>query len=98
MLQDENQDGFDGSCLECFMKENPYCSGQGARDHVMLMISKAWEELNKECFFSSSSFSQDFVMACLNMARMVKVMCSYGGEQKLPLLEEYINLLLLGKG
>ncbi|RZR92403.1 hypothetical protein BHM03_00020708 [Ensete ventricosum] len=61
--KDENQDGFDGSYLECFVKENPHCSGQAARDHVMLMISKAWEELNKECLFSSSSFSQDFVMA-----------------------------------
>ncbi|URD89243.1 Terpene synthase family, metal binding domain [Musa troglodytarum] len=95
--KDEKQNGFDGSYLECFMKENPYCSGQGARDHVMLMISKAWEELNRECFFYSSSFSQDFVLACLNMARMVKVMYTYDDEQKLPLLEECINLLLLGK-
>ncbi|KAJ8466026.1 hypothetical protein OPV22_028578 [Ensete ventricosum] len=67
--KDENQDGFDGSYLECFVKENPHCSGQAARDHVMLMISKAWEELNKD----------------------------YDDKQKLPLLEEYINVLLLGK-
>ncbi|XP_064979856.1 probable terpene synthase 13 [Musa acuminata AAA Group] len=91
--KDEKQEGFDGSYLECFMKENPQCSVESAREHVMQMICKAWEELNKESF-SSSSFSQDFVTACLNTARMVKLMYSYNEEHKLPMLEEYVTLLL----
>ncbi|CAL9167758.1 unnamed protein product [Musa hybrid cultivar] len=91
--KDEKQEGFDGSYLECFMKENPQCSVESAREHVMQMICKAWEELNKESF-SSSSFSQDFVTACLNTARMVKLMYSYNEEHKLPMLEECVTLLL----
>ncbi|CAL9106567.1 unnamed protein product [Musa textilis] len=91
--KDEKQEGFDASYLECFMKENPQCSVESAREHVMQMICKAWEELNKESL-SSSSFSQDFVTACLNTARMVKLMYSYNEEHKLPMLEEYVTLLL----
>ncbi|XP_072977216.1 S-(+)-linalool synthase, chloroplastic-like isoform X2 [Typha angustifolia] len=95
-LHDENQEGFDGSYVDCYMKENPQCSVDDAREHVMDLISKTWEALNKECF-SSRLFSPDFIQASLNSARMVRPLYSYDDQQKLPMLEEYIKLLLFGK-
>ncbi|XP_074592122.1 (3S,6E)-nerolidol synthase 1-like [Curcuma longa] len=93
--KDEEQNGRDGSLLACLMKENPHCSSQVARGKVMQMIDEAWEELNKESFsLSTSMFSRDFVIVCLNAARMVRVIYNYDEEHKLPMLKEYINLLL----
>ncbi|KAG6472735.1 hypothetical protein ZIOFF_070212 [Zingiber officinale] len=93
--KDEKQNGRDGSLLACMMKENPHWSLEVAKEKVMQMIDEAWEELNKQCFSSSAStFSQDFVRACLNSARMVRVMYNYNEEHNLPMLKEYINLLL----
>ncbi|XP_074558239.1 (3S,6E)-nerolidol synthase 1-like [Curcuma longa] len=93
--KDEKQNGRDGSLLVCMMKENPHWSLEVAKRKVMQMIDEAWEELNKESFGSSTSmFSQDFVRACLNSARMVRVMYDYNEEHNLPMLKEYINLLL----
>lgn len=77
------------------MKENPHCSTYNAREHVRQMISRTWEILNKECF-SRRTFSPYLVEASLNTARMVGVMYDYNGEQKLPMLEEYMKLLLFG--
>ncbi|KAG6472743.1 hypothetical protein ZIOFF_070220 [Zingiber officinale] len=92
--KDEKQNGRDGSLLACMMKENSHWSLEVAKKKVMQMIDEAWEELNKESFSSSTStFSQDFVRACLNTARMVRVMYNYE-EHNLPMLKEYINLLL----
>ncbi|KAG6474520.1 hypothetical protein ZIOFF_068457 [Zingiber officinale] len=94
--KDEKQNGRDGSLLSCMMKENPHWSLEVAKEKVMQMIDEAWEKLNKESFSSSTStFSQDFVRACLNIARMViRVMYNYNEEHNLPMLKEYINLLL----
>ncbi|KAG6472742.1 hypothetical protein ZIOFF_070219 [Zingiber officinale] len=93
--KDEKQNGRDDSLLSCMMKENPHWSLEVAKEKVMKMIDEAWEELNKESFSSSTStFSQDFVRACLNTARMVRVMYNYTEEHNLPMLKEYINLLL----
>ncbi|KAG6469938.1 (3S,6E)-nerolidol synthase 1-like isoform X1 [Zingiber officinale] len=92
--KDEEQKGRDGSLLASLRKENPHWSSQVARGKVMQMIEEAWEELNKESFSPSASmFSRDFVIGCLNAARMVRVMYNYSEEHKLPMLKEYINLL-----
>ncbi|XP_073012804.1 (3S,6E)-nerolidol synthase 1-like [Typha latifolia] len=94
--KDENQEGFDGSYIECYMKEHPQCFVDDARAHVMDLISKTWETLNKECF-CSRSFSPYFIVSTFNCARMVKVMYSYDEQKKLPLLEEYKNTFLFGR-
>ncbi|KAG6472739.1 hypothetical protein ZIOFF_070216 [Zingiber officinale] len=93
--KDEKQNGRDGSLLACMMKEKPHWSLEVAKEKVMQMIDKAWEELNKESFRSSTStFSQEFVRACLNIARMVRVMYNYNEDHNLPMLKEYINLYM----
>ncbi|KAJ0968573.1 hypothetical protein J5N97_025490 [Dioscorea zingiberensis] len=91
--KDENQNGFDGSYMELYMKEHPQCSAKEAHDHVILMISRAWETLNKESF-SQTSFPQPLVRASLNLARMVRVMYSYDDDHHLPMLDDHVFSLL----
>ncbi|KAJ3685746.1 hypothetical protein LUZ61_014910 [Rhynchospora tenuis] len=93
--KDENQEGFDGSYVEYYMKDNPSCSLDAAKLHTNKLITKSWEDLNKEYFFNKS-FSPYFKEASLNCARMVSVMYSYNEEKKLPLLNDYIQILLFG--
>ncbi|KAG8634414.1 hypothetical protein MANES_17G030605v8 [Manihot esculenta] len=90
--KDENQDGHDGSYLECYSKEHQECSVESARKHVIQMILDTWKQLNKECLFQNP-FSQTFTKACLNVARMVPWMYSYD-ENRFPILEEHIGYLL----
>lgn len=66
----------------------PFNEGRG---HVLKMIATEWKRLNKECF--EPWFYRE---ACLNVARMVPLMYTYDEEdQSLPLLEEYVNFMLL---
>ncbi|CAA2993786.1 (3S,6E)-nerolidol synthase 1-like isoform X1 [Olea europaea subsp. europaea] len=93
--KDEQQDGNDGSYIDCYMKENPGSTIEIARDRVVNMISSEWKGLNKECFLlnqNSSNFS--FTKASLNLARMVPLMYSYDDNQQLPVLEEFIKSTL----
>ncbi|KAF8409453.1 hypothetical protein HHK36_005529 [Tetracentron sinense] len=90
---DENQKGYDGSYVDCYMKEHGGCSVESAREHVEGMISDTWKRLNKESL-SPNPFSPSFTKGSLNVARVVPVMYSYDHDQNLPLLEEYITSLL----
>ncbi|KAL2495297.1 S-(+)-linalool synthase [Forsythia ovata] len=90
--KDEQQDGNDGSYIECYMKENPGSTTEIAREHVVDMISSEWKCLNKECFrLNQNSSMSSFTKASLNLARMVPLMYSYDDNQQLPVLEEYVN-------
>ncbi|KAL2475528.1 S-(+)-linalool synthase [Abeliophyllum distichum] len=90
--KDEQQDGNDGSYIDCYMKENPGSTIEIAQEHVVDMISSEWKSLNKECFrLNQNSSMSSFTKASLNLARMVPLMYSYDDNQRLPLLEEYIN-------
>ncbi|KAA3478839.1 (3S,6E)-nerolidol synthase 1 [Gossypium australe] len=91
--KDENQDGHDGSYIDCYMKENQGIEVENARKHVINMIDNAWKLLNQECIFRKS-FSMTFRKASLNIARMVPLMYSYDENQCLPSLDEYMKSLL----
>ncbi|KAF8411308.1 hypothetical protein HHK36_003855 [Tetracentron sinense] len=91
--KDENQEGYDGSYIECYLKEHRNISYESARKHVFGMISDAWEQLNEDCL-SPNPFPPVFRKASLNVARMVPVMYSYDDNQCLPSLEEHINSML----
>ncbi|XP_077243410.1 (3S,6E)-nerolidol synthase 1-like [Tasmannia lanceolata] len=94
--KDENQEGYDGSYVECYMKENgSSASLENAREEVKYMISNAWKKLNEECL-CSNQFSPCFKEASLSAARMIEVMYSYDHNQRLPALEQLINSLLNG--
>ena len=92
-MQDENQDGHDGSYLECYVKEHKGSSMEEARQHTMSMISNAWKSLNKECL-SPTPFPLKFTKASLNLARLVPLMYSYDDNQCLPSLEEHMKSML----
>ncbi|XP_022878024.1 (3S,6E)-nerolidol synthase 1-like isoform X1 [Olea europaea var. sylvestris] len=93
--KDEQQDGNDGSYIECYMKENPGSTIETVRERVIDMISSEWKHLNKECFcLNKNSSSSSFTKASLNLARMVPLMYSYDDDHQLPILEEFINSTL----
>ncbi|KAG6385091.1 hypothetical protein SASPL_153917 [Salvia splendens] len=89
---DEHQNGADGSYIQCYMNDRPGVSYQQTREHVADMMEREWKQLNKESFNHSTRPIQE---AALNLARMVPLMYSYDDNQRLPVLAEYINLMLL---
>ncbi|XP_043688318.1 (3S,6E)-nerolidol synthase 1-like [Telopea speciosissima] len=92
--KDEEQDGHDGSYLECYLKEHKQASSmESARKHVFDLISDSWKQLNRETL-EWNTFSPSLMRVSLNSARMVSVMYGYDDNQRLPALEEYINSLL----
>ncbi|KAH1048650.1 hypothetical protein J1N35_039434 [Gossypium stocksii] len=91
--EDENQDGHDGSYIDCYMKENQGIEVENARKHVINMIANQWKLLNQQCILQKS-FSITFCKASLNIARMVPLMYSYDENQCLPSLDEYMKSLL----
>ena len=91
-MQDEAQEGIDGSYKEFYLRENPHGD---AEEHMLKMIENEWVELNRVCFTGTkTSLSPSFIRASLNFARMVGVMYGYDNEQRLPVLEEYTRMLL----
>ncbi|XP_060971030.1 (3S,6E)-nerolidol synthase 1 isoform X1 [Cannabis sativa] len=91
--KDENQEGHDGSYVECYMKELGG-SVEDAREEMMEKISDAWKCLNKECILRNPAFPPPFLKASLNLARLVPLMYNYDHNQRLPHLEEHIKSLL----
>nr|AER36088.1 nerolidol synthase [Actinidia chinensis]ANE83804.1 nerolidol synthase [synthetic construct] len=91
--KDEDQDGYDGSYIECYMKEHKGSSVDSAREEVIRMISEAWKCLNKECL-SPNPFSESFRIGSLNMARMIPMMYSYDDNHNLPILEEHMKAMI----
>ncbi|XVF87632.1 hypothetical protein PTKIN_Ptkin18bG0135700 [Pterospermum kingtungense] len=91
--EDENQDGRDGSYVDCYMKEHPDIGVESVRQHVIQMISNSWKDLNRE-FLSRNPLPLSFAKASLNIARMVPLMYSYDENQCLPSLEEYMKSVL----
>ncbi|KAL3740496.1 hypothetical protein ACJRO7_021730 [Eucalyptus globulus] len=90
--QDENQNGYDGSYVECYLRENEGSSYQSAREHVMKLISKLWKLLNEECL-SPCPFSAPFLEACVNAAKMVSLMYNYEDKHGLGLLQDHMKSL-----
>ncbi|KAI9105207.1 hypothetical protein K1719_022736 [Acacia pycnantha] len=90
----DDQNGKDGSYLECYMKENEGVSVEDAQTHVSHLISNAWKRLNQETLITSSPFAPSFTEFCLNASRMVLLMYSYRRNQSLLNLQEYVKSLL----
>ncbi|KAL8495435.1 hypothetical protein ACS0TY_019541 [Phlomoides rotata] len=90
---DEEQEGYDGSYVECYMKEEKVDSLEAAREHVMGMVSNTWEKLNKHALSSTTPFSVSFREACLNAERMVPAMYNYNNNHRLPLLEQHVKTM-----
>ncbi|MED6129553.1 hypothetical protein PIB30_109026, partial [Stylosanthes scabra] len=85
--KDENQEGNDGSYVDCLLMEEKGLSRKKAREQVMNMINEAWKKLNEECLFERT-FPAGFNKASLNLARMVPLMYTYDNNHSLPRLEQ----------
>ncbi|KAJ6401820.1 hypothetical protein OIU84_013981 [Salix udensis] len=91
--KDENQDGNDGSYLECYTREHSNMTVERAREHVSQLICDAWKKLNRECLSRPSPFSSIFTKACLNVARMIPLMYSYDDSPSQESLKELMRSL-----
>ena len=91
-MQNENQDGHDGSYVDCYIEEHEGCSVKEAREQVVQMIKDEWKSLNQECLISKP-FPSAFKKACLDSARMVALMYNYDDDHRLPRLEDYMDSL-----
>ncbi|KAK7246639.1 hypothetical protein RIF29_41509 [Crotalaria pallida] len=89
----EDQNGLDGSYLDCYMSENQV-SAEEAQRHVMHLISSEWKRLNQEIMMPNS-FPSSFTNFCLNAARMVPVMYHYRSNPLLANVKEYVKALRL---
>lgn len=89
--QDEQQEGYAGSYIDCYMKEGKVESREAAREHVMCMVSDTWENINKHGLSSAAPLSASFRSACLNAARMVPTMYTYDRDHRLPLLRRHVS-------
>ncbi|GAB2240256.1 hypothetical protein Droror1_Dr00020774 [Drosera rotundifolia] len=91
--KDENQDGKDGSFVECYLNENKGSSVDDAREHVKKMISDAWKRLNED-YLTQYPFSLPFKKICLNFARMVPMMYNHDDNHSLPILKKHMKTFL----
>nr|QNC49790.1 terpene synthase 9 [Leucophyllum frutescens] len=96
--KDEQQDGRDGSYIECYRKDNPGISVSQAKKHVIDLVEKEWKILNRECFHRLNHSSASlFNRALLNAARLIPLMYSYNDNQQLSVLKEYVKFMLFNE-
>ncbi|XP_020234024.1 (3S,6E)-nerolidol synthase 1 [Cajanus cajan] len=91
--QSENENGLDGSYLDCYMNEHQDISTEDAQSHVCHLISREWKRLNGQVL-TSTGLPSSFTKFCLNAARMVPLMYHYQSNPSLSRLREQIQTLL----
>uniref|UniRef100_M1ASN4 Linalool synthase n=1 Tax=Solanum tuberosum TaxID=4113 RepID=M1ASN4_SOLTU len=92
--KDENQEGNDGSYIECYMKGQKNGSIELTREYVVKQIEDEWKQVNKKHFDLMNGSLGSFSKASLNLARMVPLMYNYDDKQSIHVLLEYINYML----
>ncbi|CAJ2648806.1 unnamed protein product [Trifolium pratense] len=86
-----DQNGLDGSYLDCYNNEHQYISAEEAQRH---MISNEWKRLNQEIIIPNPIFSSSFTKFCLDVARMVPLMYHYKSNPSLTNLQELVKSLV----
>lgn len=92
-MQSEDQNGLDGSYLDCYMSEHEDISAEEAQRHVAHLISSEWKRLNQE-ILKPNPFPSSFTNFCLNAARMVRLMYQYSSNPSLSNLKEHVKSLV----
>ncbi|KAF9683468.1 hypothetical protein SADUNF_Sadunf04G0016700 [Salix dunnii] len=90
---DENQDGNDGSYLECYTREHPSIAAERASEQVSQLICDAWKKRHGECLYRPGPFSSIFTKAGLNVARSIPLMYSYDDSPSHESLKELMRSL-----
>lgn len=91
-MQSEDQNGLDGSYIDCYMNEHQDVSAEDAQRHVAHLISCEWKRLNRE-ILTQNQLPSSFTNFCLNAARMVPLMYHYRSNPGLSTLQEHVKLL-----
>jgi (3S)-linalool synthase len=94
-MQNGDQNGLDGSYLDCYMNEHQDISAEEAQRHVANMILNEWKRLNQEIIIPNAIFSSSFTKFCLNVARMVPLMYHYNSNPSLTNLQALVKSLLV---
>ncbi|KAJ1434837.1 Terpenoid cyclases/protein prenyltransferase alpha-alpha toroid [Sesbania bispinosa] len=89
----DDQNGIDGSYLDCYMSEHQDVSAEEAQRHVAHLISLEWKRLNRE-ILTPNQFPSSFTNFCLNAARMVPLMYNYRSNPSLSNLQEHVKMLV----
>ncbi|RYQ82286.1 hypothetical protein Ahy_B10g100880 isoform B [Arachis hypogaea] len=90
--KNKNETGFDGSYIECYMREHQEVSAEDAQKHVEELISMEWKRLNRQVVLSTDhQFSSSYTKFCLNAARMVPLMYHYRTNPSLSNLHQYVK-------
>ncbi|KAL1336095.1 hypothetical protein HN51_030494 [Arachis hypogaea] len=90
--KNKNETGFDGSYIECYMREHQEVSAEEAQKHVEELISMEWKRLNRQVVLSTDhQFSSSYTKFCLNAARMVPLMYHYRTNPSLSNLHQYVK-------
>ncbi|CAI0468040.1 unnamed protein product [Linum tenue] len=76
----EEDVGYDGSYVDCYLKENPGLSVHEARKHVVDMIEDTWKQLNYEYLSPAIPFPTGFMKVVVDSAKMVPLMYEIGFE------------------
>jgi len=92
-MQSGDQNGLDGSYLNCYMSEHQDISCEDVQRHVAEMISNEWKCLNQE-ILDPYLFPSSFTNFCLNAARMVPLMYHYRSNPSLSSLQEHVKSLV----
>ncbi|CAL1372582.1 unnamed protein product [Linum trigynum] len=74
----EEQVGYDGSYVDCYMKEHPGVSVHEATKHVADMIEDTWKQLNHEYLSPAVPLPTAFGKAVVDSAKMVPLMYGNG--------------------
>jgi (3S)-linalool synthase len=93
-MQSGDQNGLDGSYIDCYMNEHQYISAEEAQRHVANMILNEWKRLNQEIIIPNAIFSSSFTKFCLNVARMVPLMYHYKSNPSLTNLQALVKSLV----
>ncbi|KAK7302644.1 hypothetical protein RJT34_13537 [Clitoria ternatea] len=90
----EDQNGRDGSYLDCYINEHQGISAEDAQEHVAHLISKEWKRLNREIIITPNAIPSSFNKFCLNAVRMVPLMYNYRSDPSLLSLQEHVRSLV----
>ncbi|XP_015943341.1 neryl diphosphate diphosphatase, chloroplastic [Arachis duranensis] len=89
--KNKNQSGFDGSYIECYMREHQETSAEDAERHVEELISMEWKRLNRQVLGRDQQFPSSFTKFCLSAARMVPLMYHYRTNPSLSNLHQHVK-------
>ena len=93
LSQDELKRGDVPKSIQCYMHETG-SSEENAREYIKCLIRETWKKMNEDRA-KDSPFSQTFIGAAINLARISQCIYQYGDGYGIPDGETKDNILSL---